>query len=220
MVIGATEDGQKELVAVEAGHRESALSWHHLLVDLKHRGLDEGPGLAVGDGALGFWKALSEVFPTTRRQRCWVHKTANVLDKLPKRVQPTAKGLLHEIYMAPTKHAAEQAFTKFTQLYGSKYHKAVHCLEKDRDDLLTFYDFPAAHWKHIRTTNPIESTFATIRLRTKRTKGAGSANSALMMVFKLAMCAQKRWRKLDEAILLSEVLNESVKFVDGEKVAA
>lgn len=217
VIIGATEDGTKELLAIEAGQRESKLSWSHVLLDLKSRGLEVAPELAVADGALGFWSALSEVFPETREQRCWVHKIANVLDKLPKSRQPEAKAALHEIYRASTKKEAESAFDLFLGTFGDRYPEATKCLSKDREDLLNFYDFPAAHWKHIRTTNPIESTFATIRLRTKRTKGSGSVSAALGMVFKLAVCAEKTWRKLDRPNLLRDVISDEYVFVDGER---
>lgn len=216
VLIGATEDGQKELLAVEDGHRESAQSWREVLVNLKQRGLEIGPKLAIGDGALGFWKALAEVYGETGRQRCWVHKTANVLNKLPKSAQPKAKEALKEIWMAGTKAEAEKAFDTFIEIYGSKYPKAVECLSKDREELLAFYDFPAEHWKHIRTTNPIESTFATVRLRTGKTRGCLSRTSALTMTFQLARCAQKGWRKLNGYQHLAEIIR-GVKFVDGEK---
>lgn len=214
VVIGATADGRKELVAVEDGFRESEQSWRELLLDLKQRGLEAAPELAVGDGALGFWKALAKEFPATRGQRCWVHKTANVLNKLPKSLQAKAKAALHEIWMAPTREEAERAFDRFLATYGAKYPKATACLEKDREPLLAFYDFPAEHWKHLRTTNPIESTFATVRLRTAKTKGAGSRVSCLTMVFQLALSAQKRWRKLNGHALLAEVIR-GVRFQDG-----
>ncbi len=174
VLMGATADGKKELISVVDGYRESEQSWSELLLDLKQRGLTPAPKIAVGDGALGFWAALRKIFPSTREQRCWVHKTANVLNKMPKSVQPKAKGDLHEIWQAETKTDAEQAFDHFLEKYGSKYPKACECLKKDRDVLLTFYDFPAEHWGHLRTTNPIESTFATIRLRHRKTKGNGT----------------------------------------------
>ena len=215
VVMGATADGDKELIAIEAGARESELSWRELLLDLKRRGLEFAPELAIGDGALGFWSALDKVFPDTRRQRCWVHKTANVLNKLPKSLQSKAKSLLHAIWMAPTKREANKAFDHFVAAFEDKYPKATECLQKDRDDLLAFYDFPAKHWKHLRTTNPIESTFATIRLRTKRTKGHGSAAAALSMAFKLAQSAAKGWRKLAGHALLADVIDLNVTFVDG-----
>ena len=191
----ATADGRKELIAVADGYRESEQSWKALLLDVKARGLAIDPKLAIGDGALGFWKALPQVYPTTREQRCWVHKTANVLDKLPKRLQPEAKEKLHAIWMAPTKADAEKAFDLFVATYQAKYDKATACLSKDRDALLSFYDFPAEHWRHLRTTNPIESTFATVRLRHRRTKGNGTRQACLTMVFKLMKSAQRRWRR-------------------------
>lgn len=220
VVMGATAEGDKELVAIEAGARESELSWSELLLNLKRRGLEFAPELAIGDGALGFWAALDKVFPNTRRQRCWVHKTANVLNKLPKSLQTKAKGMLHAVWMAPTKRDAGSAFDHFVETFKDKYPNATVCLQKDRDDLLAFYDFPAKHWKHIRTTNPIESTFATIRLRTKRTKGHGSAAAALSMAFKLAQSAAKGWRKLAGHKLLADVIDLNVTFVDGVRKEA
>jgi putative transposase len=214
VVMGATPEGQKELVAVQDGIRESEQSWRELLLDLKARGLQSAPKLAVGDGALGFWAALPKVFGETREQRCWVHKTANVLDKFPKGKQAKAKGMLHDIWMAETKVDAERAFDLFVEMYAAKYPKAVECLAKDRDALLTFYDFPAEHWMHIRTTNPIESTFATVRLRTKRTKGCGSRVACLAMVFKLAQSAEQHWRALNGSSLLEDLIR-GVPFVDG-----
>jgi transposase-like protein len=214
VLIGATEDGRKELLAVEDGYRESAQSWRELLVDLKRRGLEVPPELATGDGGLGFWKALAEVYGKTRCQRCWVHKTANVLNKLPKSVQSKAKEALHEIWMAETKEKAEKAFDAFVETYDAKYPKAVECLAKDRKELLAFYDFPAEHWKHIRTTNPIESTFATVRLRTAKTRGCLSRATALTMAFQLACCAQNGWRKLNGYQHLAEIIR-GVKFADG-----
>ena len=190
-----------------------------MLRDLKARGLEEAPKLAVGDGALGFWSALAEEFPRTREQRCWVHKTANVLDKLPKRVQPHAKTLIHEMYLAPTRADAEQAYERFCDEYRAKYPKAVECLVKDREVLFTFYDFPAEHWAHLRTTNPIESTFATVRHRTRQTKGCGSRLATLTMVFKLALQAQKHWRRLNGYQLLPQVIH-GVPFVDGVRKKA
>ena len=207
-------DGTKELVAVWDGERESRLSWKEVLLDLKRRGLPAPPKLAIGDGALGFWGALREVFPATREQRCWVHKTANVLDKMPKKIQPSAKRLIHEMYLSETKNDALEAFERFGELYGVKHHKAWDCLKKDQDQLFTFYDFPAEHWMHLRTTNPIESTFATVRLRTRRTKGCGSRTATLMMVFKLADQAEKHWRRLNGSSRIAQVI-EGVKFVDG-----
>jgi putative transposase len=219
VVMGATESGKKELVAIQDGFRESEQSWTELLLDLKARGLETGPQLAVGDGALGFWKALRKVYAETREQRCWVHKTANVLNKLPKGRQSRAKSMLHEIWMADTRQAAEKAFDLFIDSYQVKYPEAASCLAKDRDVLLAFYDFPAEHWAHIRTTNPIESTFATVRLRTTRTKGSGSRTACLTMVFKLAQCAEKRWRALNGSALLPDVIR-GVQFVDGIKQEA
>jgi transposase-like protein len=219
VLMGATKDGTKELLAVQDGHRESEQSWTELLADLKARGLKKAPKLAVGDGALGFWAALRKVFPTTREQRCWVHKTANVLDKLPKNVQPRAKAAIHQIYLAETKKDAVKAFETFEEKFGAKYVAATSCLKKDRDELLAFYDFPAEHWKHIRTSNPIESTFATVRLRHRRTKGNGTRQACLAMVFKLVEAAEKRWRRLDGAKLLLEVLR-GTEFRDGVEVAA
>ena len=215
VLIGVTKEGQKELLAVEAGHRESEESWKDVLRDLKRRGLVIAPKLAVGDGALGFWAALRKEWPSTREQRCWVHKTANVLDKLPKTLQPKAKAKLHEIWMAPTRAAAITAFDHFLEDYSAKYSKATDGLKKDRDELLTFYDFPAEHWKHIRTTNPIESTFATIRLRHRRTKGNGTRKATLTMLFKLAESAARRWRLLDGAQWLIEVAKDT-RFHDGQ----
>ncbi len=220
VLMGATHDGKKELLAVWDGHRESKESWKTVLRELKARGLGETPHLAVGDGALGFWAALREVFPGTREQRCWVHKTANVLDKMPKSVQPDAKKLIHEMYLSPTLKAAKAALVEFRQRFGAKHPKAVECLDKDEDVLFTFYDFPAEHWLHIRTTNAIESTFATVRHRTRQTKGCGSRMATLTMVFKLALEAEKKWRRLNGHALIAKVI-EGVKFTDGEmKVSA
>jgi transposase-like protein len=219
VIIGATADGKKELVAILDGVRESEQSWRELLLDLKHRGLAIGPELAVGDGALGFWKALAKVYPRTRTQRCWVHKTANVLNCLPKGQQSHAKQKLQAIWMAATKAEASQAFAAFEETYGAKYPKAVECLRKDREELMAFYDFPGEHWVHLRTTNPIESTFATVRLRTNKTKGAGSRIAALTMVFKLAESAEKQWRVLNGSTLLKKMIS-GVHFKDGIEVAA
>ena len=216
VLMGATPEGKKELIAVTDGHRESEQSWYTLLLECKQRGLVIDPKLATADGALGFWAALPKVYPTTRAQRCWVHKTANVLDKMAKSVQPAAKGHLHEIWMAPTREAAETAFDRFIELYEAKYPAAVNCLKKDRAELLTFYDFPAEHWRHLRTTNPIESTFATVRLRQRRTKGNGSRLACLAMVFKLCESAARNWQALTGAKLLPEVI-AGVKFINGEK---
>lgn len=214
VVMGATPEGQKELVAVLDGYRESEQSWLELLLDLKQRGLTLAPKIAVGDGSLGFWAALRKVFSETKEQRCWVHKTANVLNKLPKSVQPKAKADIHEIWRAPTKEAANKAFDHFLEKYNSKYESACECLKKDRDQLLSFYDFPAEHWAHLRTTNPIESTFATIRLRHRKTKGNGTRKASLAMMFKLAQSASKRWRRLRGYEKLSQVL-AGRSFQDG-----
>jgi putative transposase len=206
---------------VADGYRESDQSWRELLLDVKSRGLEVEPSLAIGDGALGFWKAMRQVWDTTKEQRCWVHKTANVLDKLPKGSQPKAKRMLHEIYLAETKAAAGKAFDLFVATYEAKYPKATECLVKDRDVLLAFYDFPAEHWVHIRTTNPIESVFSTVRLRHDKTKGSGSRTACLTMVFKLMESASKGWRSLNGSPLLAEVV-KGVVFTDGirEKPAA
>ena len=217
LIIGADADGKKELIAISDGYRESKIAWREILLDLQARGLEEMPKLAVGDGALGFWAAAAEVFPLTRRQRCWVHKTANILDKLPKSIQSKAKSMIHEMYMAETKKEALQAYDHFIASYRDKYPKAIECLSKDQEDLFTFYDFPAEHWIHIRTTNPLESTFATVRLRTKRTKGCGSRKATLCMVFKLAQEAQKGWRRLRGYKVIPLVL-QNKKFRDGELV--
>ena len=216
VLMGATADGRKELIAVVDGFRESEQSWKALLLDVKSRGLVVDPKLATGDGALGFWKALRRVYATTREQRCWVHKTANVLDNLPKRLQPEAKEKIHNIWMAATRADAERAFDLFVATYEAKYPKATGCLSKDRDVLLTFYDFPAEQWIHLRTTNPIESTFATVRLRHRRTKGNGSRTACLTMVFKLMQSASKRWRLLNGSQLLPELIS-GARFVDGIK---
>jgi len=216
VLMGATADGKKELIGLDDGYRESEQSWLELLRTLQSRGLTISPNVAVADGALGFWAAARKVWPTTREQRCWVHKTANVLSKLPKSVQPKAKAMLHEIWQAETKADAETAFDLFTTTFEAKYPKAVECLRKDHDVLLTFYDFPAEHWIHLRTTNPIESTFATVRLRHRRTKGNGSRAACLAMVFKLCESAARKWRTLNGAKLLPEVI-AGVQFIDGEK---
>jgi putative transposase len=217
VLIGATPEGKKELLGFQVGMRESAQSWRELLVDLKARGLTIASELATGDGALGFWKALDEVSPTTRHQRCTVHKTANVLDKLPKSVQPAAKSDLREIWKAPDRATAEAAVATFAEKYGAKYDKAVTCLVKDRDALLTFYDFPAEHWDHLRTSNPIESVFATVRHRTVRTKGALSQDTARLMVFKLVTAAAKTWRRLKGEKQLPKVV-QGVTFTNGVEV--
>jgi transposase-like protein len=214
VVVGATADGHKELVAVQDGYREDEQSWYELLVDLKRRGLKHGPKLATGDGALGFWAALRKVYGQCREQRCWVHKESNVLSKLPKGVHRRAKTDLRAIWMAETRSSAQQAFDTFLEKYGAKYPKATECLAKDREELLAFYDFPAEHWMHLRTTNPIESTFSTVRLRHQRTKGNGHRRACLTMVFKLVECAQKRWRRLNGHQQILPLL-EGKKFVDG-----
>jgi transposase-like protein len=217
VIIGVTEQGRKEFIAIEDGYRESEQSWSELLLRIKAQGLSHSPKLAIGDGALGFWKALSKVFPKTKHQRCWVHKTANVLNKLPKAVQPKAKQALHEIWMAPTRTDAYKAFDIALSTYSAKYPKAMTCLEKDKDEMLAFYDFPAMHWQHIRTSNPIESVFATVRLRTNKTRGCVARHTILSMVFKLGQSAQKKWRKLRGFKLLGEVIR-GVQFKDGELV--
>ena len=217
VIVGVTEQGRKEFIAIEDGYRESEQSWSELLLRLKSQGLKHGPRLAIGDGAMGFWKALSKVYPETRHQRCWVHKTANVLNKLPKSVQPKVKQALHEIWMAPTKEEACKAFDTAVSTYSAKYPKAMQCLEKDKDQMLAFYDFPATHWQHIRTSNPIESTFSTVRLRTAKTRGCVSRRTILAMVYKLGQSAQKRWRKLRGFNLLAEVIR-GVQFKNGERV--
>jgi transposase-like protein len=217
VIIGATPEGKKELVGLIDGVRESAQSWRELLLDLKRRGLATAPELAVADGALGFWQAVEEVWPKTRGQRCWVHKTANVLNKLPKSQHAKVKRALQEIWMAETKNDALAAFDAFVETWGVKYEKAVECLTKDRDALLAFYDFPAEHWKHLRTTNVIESAFATIRHRTVRSKGCLSNKTALAMIFKLAEAAEKSWRRLDGHNQLPKVVL-GVKFADGIEV--
>jgi putative transposase len=214
VIVGADEYGCKELLAMTDGFRESTQSWRELLLDLKRRGLKQDPKLAIGDGALGFWAALREVFATTPEQRCWVHKTMNVLNALPKSLQVKAKGHLHAIWQAETKVQANAAFDHFIETFGVKYDKAVAKLIKDRDALLTFYDFPAEHWKHIRTSNPIESTFATVRHRTRRTKGCLSRKTGLAMAFRLMMSAQKKWRKLDGQNRLPEII-QGIEFRDG-----
>jgi putative transposase len=217
VIIGATSEGKKELVGLSDGVRESAQSWRELLLDLKRRGLTTGPELAVADGALGFWQAVEEVWSKTGGQRCWVHKTANVLNKLPKSQQSKAKRALQEIWMAETKKDALAAFDAFVETWGIKYDRAVECLTKDRDALLAFYDFPAEHWKHLRTTNVIESSFATIRHRTVRSKGCLSNKTALAMIFKLAEAAEKSWRRLDGHNQLSKVIH-GVRFADGIEI--
>jgi transposase-like protein len=219
VLMGATSDGRKELIAIAEGYRESAQSWRELLLDVKNRGLSQAAKLATGDGALGFWAALREIYPATQEQRCWVHKTANVLNKLPKSLHPKAKSMLHDIWMAETRKQADTAFDLFITTFQAKYPKAIECPAKDRDVLLSFYDFPAEHWVHLRTTNPIESTFATVRLRTRRTKGCGSRTACLTMVFKLAQCAERHWRRLNAKELIVEVIR-GITFVNGIKEIA
>ena len=216
VIVGVNERGEKHFLAIEDGIRESTQSWREVLLGLKSRGL-QAPELAIGDGALGFWAALEEVFPATRAQRCWMHKTGNVLNALPKSVQPKAKSALHEIWQAATREDAERAFDQFIVTYEAKYPKATACLLKDRDSLMTFYDFPAVHWQHLRTTNPIESTFATIRHRTTRTKGCVTRDTMLHMMFKLGQCAEKNWRKLRGFAYLAKVV-AGVQFVNGEEI--
>lgn len=217
VIVGVTEHGRKELVAVEDGYRESEASWLEVLRGLQQRGLSTAAKLATGDGALGFWKALHKLFPDTRQQRCWVHKTANVLDKLPKSMQPKVKAALHEIYLAGTRESAHKAFDRALSRFQDKYPKAMDCLAKDREELLAFYDYPAAHWIHLRTTNPIESTFATVRLRTKKTRNCGSRATTLAMVFKLLQSAQKRWKRI-KGFRMLELVTNNVEFRDGEQV--
>jgi putative transposase len=217
VLIGATPEGKKELVGFQTGARESAQSWRELLIDIKRRGLEIAPDLAVGDGALGFWKAIDEVFPATRHQRCWVHKTANVLNKVALSVQVNMKADLREIYAASTRATAEAAIDVFAEKYDAKYDKAVACLTKDREALLAFFDFPAEHWDHLRTSNPIESVFATVRHRTVRTKGALSATTAKLMVFKLVTAAAKTWRRLKGENQLPKVV-QGVRFQNGIEV--
>ena len=214
VLMGATAEGEKELIAVIDGYRESKQSWMELLLDLKQRGLTIEPKLAIGDGALGFWAAVREVYTKTREQRCWVHKTANVLNKMPKSVQPKAKADIHEIWQAETREMGNKAFDHFLEKYGAKYSDACECLKKDREALLIFYDFPAEHWGHLRTTNPIESTFATIRLRHRRTKGNGTRRASLTMMFKLAQAAQSKWRRLNGHQMITLLIQGRI-FIDG-----
>lgn len=218
VIIGVNERGQKQFLAIEDGNRESTQSWREVLLDLKARGMNAAQ-LAVGDGALGFWAALDEIYSETRHQRCWVHKTANVLNTLPKSVQPKVKQALHDIWQAETRQDAEVAFDQFEAVYEAKYPKAVLCLQKDREELLAFYDFPAQHWQSLRTTNPIESTFATIRHRTKRSKGCLSRSTMLHMIYKLSECAQKNWRRQRGFRYLAKVV-QGIQFRDGEEVTA
>jgi putative transposase len=217
VLIGATPEGKKELIGFQTGVRESAQSWRELLIDIKRCGLEIAPDLAIGDGALGFWKAVEEVFPATRHQRCWVHKTANVLNKVALSVQVNMKTDLREIYGAPTRTAAEVAIDVFAEKYGAKYEKAVACLIRDREALLAFFDFPAEHWDHLRTSNPIESVFATVRHRTVRTRGALSAITAKLMVFKLVTAAAKTWRRLKGENQLPKLV-QGVRFQNGIEV--
>jgi putative transposase len=219
VLMGATVEGKKEWIAISDGYRESEQSWKELLLDCKARGLEIEPSLAIGDGALGFWKAMRQIWTTTKEQRCWVHKTANVLDKMPKGSQPKAKQKLHEIYQAESRAEAEKAFEWFVSTYEAKYPQATACLKKDKEVLLTFYDFPAEHWLHIRTTNPIESVFATVRLRHTKTKGSGSRTACLTMVFKLVESASTSWRALNGSERLKDVIS-GVTFVDGVKKPA
>jgi putative transposase len=214
VVIGVNERGQKKFLAIEDGVRESKQSWREVLLALKARGLAIPPRLAVGDGALGFWAALEEIYPETQHQRCWKHKTVNVLNYLPRALQPKAKAALHEIWMAETRTDAQRAFDQFIATFGAKYPKAVQCLAKDRTELLAFYDFPAEHWIHLRTSNVIESAFATVRQRTDRTKGCLTRDGMLCMIFKLGMCAERNWRRLRGFEWLAKVLG-GVKFRDG-----
>ena len=214
VIIAADEQGNKELLAIDDGFRESKISWKDILLSLKDRGLKDGPKLAIGDGALGFWAALREVFPETGEQRCWVHKTANILDKLPKTLQPKAKNQIHEMYMAENKENALLSYERFIGIYTDKYPKAVNCLEKDKDRLFAFYDYPAVHWTHIRTTNPIESTFATVRHRSYRTKNCSNRVTTLTMVYKLVMESEKNWHKLKGYKMIPLIL-QGASFKDG-----
>jgi putative transposase len=216
VVIGVNERGEKHFLAIEDGMRESTQSWREVLLKLKSRGMN-GPELAVGDGAMGFWAALEEVYPETHQQRCWMHKTMNVLNCLPKSAQAKAKGSLHDIWQAETKADAEKSFDLFIKMYEPKYPKAAICLQKDRDEMMAFYDFPAQHWQSIRTSNPIESTFGTIRHRTRRSKGCLSRDGMLHMMFKLGQCAEKKWRRLRGFDYLTKVIT-GVKFKDGVEV--
>jgi transposase-like protein len=214
VVVGALADGTKELVAIADGERESKLSWSEVLGDLKRRGLKVAPKLVVGDGGLGLWAALDEQWPETRGQRCWVHKTANVLDKLPKKLHGAAKEAIHQIYLADTRAHAEEAFGAFEKSYAQKYPNAWNCLQKDRSALLGFYDFPAAHWIHLRTTNVIESSFAMVRHRTRQTKGCGSRIATLSLVYKLGRECEQKWRRLNSHELISKLI-QGVRFADG-----
>lgn len=218
VIIGVRADGTKEVIALEDGYRESTEAWSSLLRDLKRRGM-RAPVLAVGDGALGFWAALREVYPETQEQRCWVHKIANVLDKLPKRLQPRAKMMLHEIMRAPDRHSAEEEIERFVEDFEARYPKATDCLTKNQETLLTFFDFPAQHWIHLRTTNPVESAFATVKARTRQTKGAGSRMAGLALAFKLILAAQDHWRKVNAPHLVA-LVQAGVQFKDGEQVTS
>jgi len=219
VIIGALTDGTKELVAIWDGQRESTLSWKEVLSDLKRRGVNKKPRLAIGDGSLGFWAALEEEYPGTDQQRCWVHKTANILDKLPKSVQPSAKELIYQMYMAPKKKLALEAYDEFMKCYQSKYPKACECLAKDKEVLFTFYNYPAEHWTHIRSTNVIESSFATVRHRTRQTKGCGSRTATLTMVYKLGREMEKHWRKIKGSELIGKLMS-GIRFIDGIAEAA
>ena len=216
VIIGVNERGEKHFLAIEDGMRESTQSWREVLLKLKSRGMNS-PELAIGDGAMGFWAALEEVYPETRQQRCWMHKTMNVLNCLPKSSQAKAKDSLHDIWQAETKADAEKAFDLFIKIYEPKYPKAAICLQKDRDEMMAFFDFPAQHWQSIRTSNPIESTFGTIRHRTRRSKGCLSRDGMLHMMFKLGQCAEKKWRRLRGFDYLTKVIT-GVKFKDGVEV--
>lgn len=214
VIIGALEDGKKELVALEEGYRESEQSWKEVLIDLKDRGLKEWPKIAAGDGAMGFWAALRKVAPETKEQRCWMHKTGNILNNMPKNLQAKAKDHIHQIWMAATLKEAEKAFNSFIEKYEAKYPKATQCLAKDKEKLLTFYNFPGEHWRHLRTTNPIESTFATVKLRTNKVRGCFSRTTVLTMAFKLIESNQKRWQRLHSSHLLGKLI-EGIKFING-----
>jgi transposase-like protein len=217
VLIGSDDTGRKEVLAVVDGYRESEASWLEVIEQLESQGLTVPPKLVIGDGALGLWKAVAKKWPTAAKQRCWVHKTANVLNKVPKALQPKVKEALHDIWMAETRQSAYKAFEICLKRFEDKYPKAMECLEKDKDSMLAFYDFPAVHWQHIRTSNPIESVFATVRLRTTRTKNCGSRKTTLAMAFKLVTTAQSKWRRLRGYRLLADVI-EGVKFKDGERV--
>ncbi len=219
VIIGATAGGEKKLLGMEAGYRESKISWVNLLKKIQDRGLSVAPELGIGDGAMGFWAALDEVYPQTKHQRCWVHRTANVLNDLPKSKQPEAKRMIHEIYRAESRVEAEKAFKRFTETFEPKYPSANEKLVKTKDKTMQFYDFPAEHWSHIRSTNPIESMFATVRLRTRKTKGCGSVSATLGMVFQLSRCAEKRWKRLNGSDLMADIIDARFRFKDGVKEA-